>query len=846
MEITISIPDNLISHYLTFFLLVSALLYIIITQKKANAIKNNDSNNSNNNNNNSNSNTDNNLCMKTQNLNKNSENNSGIITDSINNNFDNNNTNNNNKNYLNKNNYNNFENSEKKNKLIKNEINGDIISNNNNSSNNNNNNNSSPLSLYSKKELIPLPSIQEDSNYHYNNNIKNNNKFNNKPNLKVTLNNSNNNTKRLVSTSTSSSSSDEEPIPISPVSNSFLSPLNFTTGKKKSKKNQFYYVSTYYSSCDLPNKVMDENEIEEDNFNNYNNKNSNNSTNKYNHNNQNKSNLSSDDDGYSNLLKQENKNSDLLNKGFQYKRKNSKHPPQQAQQQPPNQLLLEDEPSFKALEPNPQSLTNTPPISSTTPTTLSSINNNLESSSNLLKSTNLNKPPKNSISKSLDDFPHEDHPNQISSPIESCIKKLKKKKCILPQVLQLKWRVKPKKVLIIKKYNDETINELIPSLVGWLKDIGIKVMKESDSNEENLSINDDPMIEVLSSSADPYSIDFIISMGGDGTILHTSSLFKTYIPPILSFSLGSLGFLTAFDYSHHREYIQSVIDGKCFVSYRLRLSCTVVTSDGNVTTTTISTPTTTTTTTTTKNPTPDSTTTNTPSGGSASAGSGTGSGLINIGSNINRHRYQVLNEVTIDRGTNPYLSNLECCCDGKLITIVQADGLIIATSTGSTAYSLSAGGSLVHPTIPAILITPICPHTLSFRPVILPSTSELIIRVPETSRCPVWASFDGKNRQELKRGDYVIIKTSRWAVPVVCKTDESNEWFEKLAQNLNWNLRQVQKSFTAPHGGSISSGSSSENSNNSSPLNLSTSSQNSNPTSPPIPSTTKTSLNLSK
>ncbi|KAM9963720.1 hypothetical protein ACTFIW_006971 [Dictyostelium discoideum] len=839
MEITISIPDNLISHYLTFFLLVSTLLYILITQKKANAINNNSNNSNNNNNNNfnnssNNSNADNSLCMKTQTLNKNS----GTITDSTNNNFDNNINNN-----LNKNNYN----SEKKNKLIKNEIKGDIISNNNNNSNsssNNNNNNPSPLSLYSKKELIPLPVIQEESNNYQNNN--NNKTNNNKPNLKVTLNNNNNNnttttepTKRIVSTSSSSSSSsdDEEPIPISPVSNSFLSPLNFTTGKKKSKKNQFYYVSTYYSSCDLPNKVMDENEIEEEDNNNISNNN-----NKPSNNNK-KSNFSSHDDGYSNLLKQENKNSDLLNKGFRYNRgnnnNNNKHP-QQAQQQPPPpppiKLLLEDEPSLKALELNPQltdTTTTTPPTSSTTPNAPLSMNS-LESSSNLLKSTNLNKPQKNSISKSLDDFMHEEHPNQISSPIESCIKKLKKKKCILPQVLQLKWRVKPKKVLIIKKYNDETINELIPGLVGWLKDIGIKVMKESDSNDEYPLINDDPAIEVLSSTADPYSIDFIISMGGDGTILHTSSLFKTYIPPILSFSLGSLGFLTAFDYSHHKEYIQSVIDGKCFVSYRLRLSCTVVTSDGNVTTTTISTPTstsTTTTTTTTKpiNPTSSDSSTNannTPSGDSAS------SGLINIGSNINRHRYQVLNEVTIDRGTNPYLSNLECCCDGKLITIVQADGLIIATSTGSTAYSLSAGGSLVHPTIPAILITPICPHTLSFRPVILPSTSELIIRVPETSRCPVWASFDGKNRQELKRGDYVIIKTSRWAVPVVCKTDESNEWFEKLAQNLNWNLRQVQKSFTAPHGGSISSGSSGENSNNSSPLNLSTSSQNSYSNSP--------------
>ena len=102
------------------------------------------------------------------------------------------------------------------------------------------------------------------------------------------------------------------------------------------------------------------------------------------------------------------------------------------------------------------------------------------------------------------------------------------------------------------------------------------------------------------------------------------------------------------------------------------------------------------------------------------------------------------------------------------MTTVQADGLTISTPTGSTAYSvcvhvttlililtsfsqLSAGGSLVHPEIPAILITPICPHTLSFRPMLLPDTMELRICVPYNSRSTAWASFDGRGRVELKR-----------------------------------------------------------------------------------------------
>lgn len=89
--------------------------------------------------------------------------------------------------------------------------------------------------------------------------------------------------------------------------------------------------------------------------------------------------------------------------------------------------------------------------------------------------------------------------------------------------------------------------------------------------------------------------------------------------------------------------------------------------------------------------------------------------------------------------------------DEHHLTTVQADGLCVSTPTGSTAYSLSAGGSLVHPQIPSILITPICPHTLSFRPMQLPDSMELRVCVPYNSRSTAWASFDGRGRVELKR-----------------------------------------------------------------------------------------------
>lgn len=119
-------------------------------------------------------------------------------------------------------------------------------------------------------------------------------------------------------------------------------------------------------------------------------------------------------------------------------------------------------------------------------------------------------------------------------------------------------------------------------------------------------------------------------------------------------------------------------------------------------------------------------------------------------------QFEVLNDLVVDRGPSPYVSLLEIFGDEHHLTTVQADGLTVSTPTGSTAYSLSAGGSLVHPQIPAILLTPICPHTLSFRPMLLPDGMELRICVPYNSRSTAWASFDGRGRVELKR-EYNVI-----------------------------------------------------------------------------------------
>jgi NAD+ kinase len=139
--------------------------------------------------------------------------------------------------------------------------------------------------------------------------------------------------------------------------------------------------------------------------------------------------------------------------------------------------------------------------------------------------------------------------------------------------------------------------------------------------------------------------------------------------------------------------------------------------------------------------------------------------------------FLVLNEVVVDRGPSPYLSNVDLFIDGKHVTVVQGDGLIVSTPTGSTAYAVAAGASMIHPSVPAIMITPICPHSLSFRPIVVPAGVELKVIMSESflfikikthclgfffklqikispdSRNTAWVSFDGRNRQELHHGD---------------------------------------------------------------------------------------------
>ncbi|EEP80166.1 conserved hypothetical protein [Uncinocarpus reesii 1704] len=264
----------------------------------------------------------------------------------------------------------------------------------------------------------------------------------------------------------------------------------------------------------------------------------------------------------------------------------------------------------------------------------------------------------------------------------------------------------------------------------------------------------------------PQLIDFIITLGGDGTVLYSSWLFQQIVPPVLSFSLGSLGFLTKFDFGNYQETLQKAFHEGVTVSLRLRFECTVMRTKDRA--------------------------------------KGSQRDLVDeiLGeeadddvTHMPDKTFQILNELVVDRGPNPTMSSLEIFGDDEFFTSIQADGVCVATPTGSTAYNLAAGGSLCHPENPVILLTAICAHTLNFRPIILPDTIVLRIGVPYDARTSSWASFDGRERVELLPGDYVTVSASRFPFANVMTTNSrSHEWIDSISRTLNWNTREKQRS----------------------------------------------------
>jgi NAD+ kinase len=214
--------------------------------------------------------------------------------------------------------------------------------------------------------------------------------------------------------------------------------------------------------------------------------------------------------------------------------------------------------------------------------------------------------------------------------------------------------------------------------------------------------------------ADRQKINLIITMGGDGTICWAAKQFSgIYQPPMICFAQGSLGFMTNFSFSEYKDILQNYVSNNGLgIDERMRLK-------------------------------------------------------INMGQDDNKDRcifrgdqldscdstliqdFHVINEVVFDRGPSPYSIQLEVFVNDIPLTTCVGDGIILSTPTGSTAYSMSAGGSIVQTNTDSICLTPLAPHSLSFRPIILPKSSRIRVQKKVDGRGCAWVSLDGATRFKL-------------------------------------------------------------------------------------------------
>jgi len=228
--------------------------------------------------------------------------------------------------------------------------------------------------------------------------------------------------------------------------------------------------------------------------------------------------------------------------------------------------------------------------------------------------------------------------------------------------------------------------------------------------------------------------DAIIVIGGDGTILSTAGFLLSSGIPILGINVGGLGFLTVANPDNYKEYLEKLVNGDFVIQDRMMLEVEVV---GNL--------------------------------------------------EKASKPFYALNEAVISKGGFSRIVQLKIEVGDDEVGIFKSDGIIVATPTGSTGYSLSSGGPLVLPSMDVIVVTPICPHTLGARPLVIPSDKDITIEVMSRG-IDLTLTLDGQKGLSLSEGSRIVISRSKWTTRLM-RTKE-NSFFSLLRSKLGWIARE--------------------------------------------------------
>ena len=286
-----------------------------------------------------------------------------------------------------------------------------------------------------------------------------------------------------------------------------------------------------------------------------------------------------------------------------------------------------------------------------------------------------------------------------------------------------------KRIGIVLKPHQHDALKTICDLTTWLSERAIEVVGGPDIERERVEHQTGCAVKEVPDEKLAASVDLILVLGGDGTMIATARMIEDLEVPVLGINYGGLGYLTEFRIEELYSALGSILDGNYRLDKRVMLRTLHQRGDEVV----------------------------------------------------NRNR--VLNDVVINKSALARIIEIEAYLNDQFVNSFRADGLIVSTPTGSTAYNLSAGGPVIFPSMNAIVITPICPFTLSNRPIVVPDDAVIELRL-KTDQEDVALTLDGQVGFPLKIGDRVVIQKSRTTFNLIQPSNRN--YFDVLRDKLRW------------------------------------------------------------
>ena len=287
----------------------------------------------------------------------------------------------------------------------------------------------------------------------------------------------------------------------------------------------------------------------------------------------------------------------------------------------------------------------------------------------------------------------------------------------------------PKKTAaIISRPARPVVAEILPDLFEWLVAHNYRITVDPETAGYTAGHDVVPRAQMAS-----RALDLVIVLGGDGTLLSAARVTATIDVPLLGVNLGSLGFLTDVPVQSLYSMLDAIAEGKAPVEHRALMQCQL------------------------------------------------------LRGNEVRGSYEVFNDAVVNKTALARLNDYELFVDGVFVSSYRADGMIVATPTGSTAYSLSAGGPILMPTVKAFVVTPVAPHSLSHRPLVVPDSVEIEILLRNAEEV-AYLSLDGQPGLDLRDGDRVRCRRSEHEVNLF---RTGSDFFHALRTKLKWGERQI-------------------------------------------------------